>query len=92
MKLEIEKKHSRARAKILLVLLSVLCKLYVPTVQLELPVVAIPCACVEILARNRSPVASRSPPTTVLLKRSHTCVYYREMACSARLSVHTQQT
>ena len=34
MKLEIEKKHSRARVKILLVLLSVLCKLHVPTVQL----------------------------------------------------------
>ena len=50
------------------------------------PVVAIPCACVEILACNRSPVASRSPPATVLLQRSHTCIYYCEMGVIGMLS------
>ena len=52
----------------------------------KLPVVAIPCACVELLARNRSPVASRSPPATILLQRSHTCIYYREMGVNGMLS------
>ena len=36
MKLEMEKKHSGARAKILLVLLSVLCKLYVRVVHVSI--------------------------------------------------------
>ena len=53
---------------------------------IKLPVVAIPCACVEIFARNRSPVASRSPPATVLLQRSHTCIYYRETGVNGMLS------
>ena len=87
MKLEIEMKHSHARAKILLVLLSVFNMQAVSTdCTVITPRSSHTLCCVEILAHNRSPVASRSPPATVLLQRSHTCIYYCKMGVNGMLS------